>query len=99
MNIRIFDLCYFPAGLLAEEAPKPLTRKEWLDNAKAVFAGYESIRKLSREEKEAACCVMECIEILFAAYFVGNEDTKLTDRAYKIYRFLRNCEEDLKRAL
>ncbi|MDE6926953.1 MAG: hypothetical protein K2P59_17195 [Acetatifactor sp.] len=46
-NIRIFDLCYFLAGLLAEETSEAFTRREWLENVEAVLAGYESITKLS----------------------------------------------------
>ena len=61
--VRIFDLCYFLAGLPAEEAEDAFTKDEWLKIVKAVAAGYESISKLSAKEKSAVPCVMECIEI------------------------------------
>ncbi len=95
-NIRIFDLCYFLAGLLAEEPPEAFTREEWLEIVKAVIAGYESVTKLSGQEKGAVCCVMECIEILFAAYFIGEQDIKSAEDARRIFGFIQNSEEDLK---
>lgn len=98
-NIRIFDLCYFLAGLLAEEPPEAFTREEWLEIVKTVIAGYESVTKLSRQEKAAACCVMECIEILFVAYFIGEQDIKLASDAYRIFTFIQSSGEDLKRCL
>lgn len=67
-NIRIFDICYFLTGLLAEETDDTFTKMEWIENVKSVIAGYESILLLSEKEKEAIPCVMESIEILFAAY-------------------------------
>ncbi len=91
-NIRIFDLCYFLAGLLAEETREAFTRAEWLENVQAVMEGYESVTRLTEAEKEAACCVMECIEILFAAYFTGKQDTKLAEDAYRIFCFIRDSE-------
>ena len=94
-NIRIFDICYFLAGLLAEEMPEPFTKEEWIKDVRAAVAGYESIEKFSREEKEAIPCVMECIEILFAAYSAGLDDAKGAEAAYGIFRFIQGCEGDI----
>lgn len=41
----------------------------------------------------------ECIEILFAAYFSGIQDTKLAKDACRILDFIRDCEEDLAKIL
>lgn len=94
-NIRIFDVCYFLTGLLAEETDIAFTRAEWIENVKEVIAGYESIICVSRKEKDAIPCVMECIEILFAAYYAGMGDTKHADDAYRVFRFIKNCETDI----
>ena len=69
-NIRIFDVCYFLTGLLSEETDDVFTREEWLASVKAVIAGYESVNPLSEKEKSAVPCVMACIEMLCAAYFI-----------------------------
>lgn len=91
-NIRIFDICYFLTGLLAEETEEPFTKNEWLENVKAVIAGYESVMSLSANEKKAIPCVMECIEILFAAYFTGSKDAACAYDACHIFHFIQNCE-------
>ena len=96
-NIRIFDICYFLAGLLAEETDDAFTKIEWIENAKSVIAGYESIINLS--EKYAIPCVMECIEILFVAYFINMNDTKHANDAYNVFRFIQNCESEIKNAI
>ena len=90
-NIRIFDICYFLAGLLAEETDDAFTQKEWLENVKSVIAGYESIIPLSAKEKSAIPCVMECIEILCTAYFISIKDTKQANDAYHIFHYIQNC--------
>lgn len=91
-NIRIFDICYFLTGLLAEETEDAFTKTEWLEVVTAVISGYESIHRLSKEEKQAIPCVMACIEILFAAYFIGLNDTEHADEACQILRFVQTCE-------
>lgn len=98
-NIRIFDICYFLAGLLAEENGDTFTKAEWIENVKSVIAGYDSILALSQKEKHAIPCVMECIEILFVAYFIGMDDTKHANDAYNVFRFIQNCEWDIKTAI
>lgn len=91
-NIRIFDLCYFLAGLLAEEMQEPFTKEEWRKNAAAAIAGYESIEKLSVLERAALPCVMECIEILFAAYSIRMNDAEGARAAYGISQFIQNIK-------
>lgn len=95
-NIRIFDICYFLTGLLAEEIENTFTQKEWMESVKSVIAGYESIIPLSAKEKEAIPCVMECIEILCAAYFISMKDTKCANDAYHIFHFVQDCESNIK---
>lgn len=98
-NIRIFDICYFLTGLLAEETNNALTKDEWLEIVRSVVAGYESIMNLSVKEKNAIPCVMECIEILCAAYFISIKDTKHANDASAIFRFVRNCEQEILNAV
>ncbi len=94
-NIRIFDLGYFLAGLLAEELREPFTKEEWSKDVEAAIAGYESVEKLSARERAAIPCVMECIEILFAAYFIGMGDAECARSACGIFHFIQGCESDM----
>lgn len=94
-NIRIFDICYFLTGLLSEESDNAFTQREWLASVKSAAAGYESNNPLSSEEKKAVPCVMECIEMLCAAYFIRVKDTKRAADACQILRMIQNCEKDI----
>ena len=98
-NIRIFDLCYFLAGLLSEETEQPLTRTEWLASIKAAVTGYEETTALSPEEKASLPCTMECIEILFTAYYLRTKATKQAASACELFRFIKSCEHDIARAI
>lgn len=98
-NIRIFDLCYFLAGLLAEETETPLTNAEWIGMIHAVIAGYENINRLSQAEKQAIPCVMESIEILFAAFYISQQDTKHVADASRVFHQIQDCETDIARTL
>ena len=98
-NIRIFDICYFLTGLLAEETEESLTKTEWIEIVKSAIAGYESMILLSKEEKGAIPCVMACIEILCGAYFININDTKHAHDASQVFRFIQNYERDIKRAI
>ena len=91
-NIRIFDICYFLTGLLAEETDDAFTETEWMESVRSVTAGYESISKLSAQDKEAVPCVMESIEILFMAYFISVNDTKQAEDALDVLRFIQNTD-------
>lgn len=98
-NIRIFDPAYFLTGLLAQEGGSKLSTQEWLEITASVLSGYESVDGLKQEEKAALPCVMESIEILFAAYFasVGNPDTAA--EAAKLFHRIRGAEDRIRKAL
>lgn len=91
-NIRIFDICYFLLGLLSRQEDLKITGEEWLGYLRDVFLGYEKVLKLSEAEKEAVPYVMECIELLFVAYFEGADDPLCADDAYGIFTFLKQQE-------
>lgn len=96
-NIRIFDLCYFMLGLLSEEEMLDITEEQWFDILRHFFAGYELECELLAEEKQAVPYVMESIELLFAAWFMEQNDIKCAEDAMKIYQFVeKNMEGILK---
>lgn len=92
-NIRIFDLCYFLLGLLSEEEKLSVTGVRWFELVKDVFKGYERKCILLPEEKEAVPYVMECIELLFVAYFNNVNDTVCAENAKKIFEFVAENED------
>lgn len=94
-NIRIFDICYFLTGLLSEDTDDTFTQTEWLESVTSVIAGYETLLLLSAKEKAAIPCVMKCIEILCAAYFIRTNDTKHARDCSHICDFIQSCEDKL----
>lgn len=98
-NIRIFDLCYFLLGLLSEEEGLKMTEETWFGFLRDVFAGYEGSLKLSEAEKKAVPYVMECIELLFIAYFDNEKDDSCAENAYELYEFVRRRENRIRKSL
>lgn len=94
-NIRIFDLCYFVLGLLSEEEEIEISRETWLDFVKDVFDGYGRKLPLSEKEKQAVPYVMECIELLFTAWFMEENDVSCAENAYEIFEFVRDEEKQI----
>ena len=75
-------------GLLSEEESFKITEETWFNILENVFDGYESIQKLTSAEKKAIPYVMECIELLFAAWFEDQNDECLAKNAVKICEFV-----------
>ncbi len=94
-NIRIFDLCYFLLSVLSEKEKFEITDEKWFDFAKNVFAGYNRTLELTAEEKQSAVFVMECIELLFLAYYEGQEDFASAKSSYNILKFINGNEKKI----
>ena len=93
-NIRIFDLCYFVLGLLSEEEEIDITNEEWFKIVKDVFDGYNQKIPLVDDELKAIPYVMKSIELLFAAWFLQQNDMKRVEDAIKIFRFVDDNMEN-----
>jgi len=52
--------------------------------------------QLSEEEKQAVPYVMQAIELLFAAWFLGEQDTKCAENAMQIYDFVEHNTDRIK---
>lgn len=94
-NIRIFDLCYFVLGLLSEEEIPDIAKEWWFEILRCFFAGYDSECELLAEEKMEVPYVMESIELLFAAWFMDQNDMKCAEDAMEIYRFVKKHKEKI----
>ena len=98
-NIRIFDLCYFLLGLLSEEEKLKITKEQWFDMVNKVFRGYERKNPLSEAEKRAVPYVMECIELLFVAWFLKQKDVSCAENAVGIYEFVVENEQRIRNSI
>ena len=98
-NIRIFDLCYFVLSVLSEKEKFQIENEKWFDFVKNVFSAYNKILPLTLEEKESAVYVMECIELLFLAFFDGEEDSALAKSTYDVFKFINSNERRITKAI
>lgn len=98
-NIRILDLCYFVLSVLSEKDKFEITTEKWFDFVKNVFKGYNKIITLTKEEKECAVLVMECIELLFLAYYEGQEDSALAKSTYDIFNFINKNKKQISKII
>lgn len=98
-NIRIFDLCYFSLSVLSEKEKFEINEEKWFEFIKNVFSGYGQIVELKAAEKEVVVYVMECIELLFLAYFEGQEDSALAKSAYDVFKFIHTNEKRIAKAI
>lgn len=94
-NIRLFDLCYFMLGLLSGEEVIEISYNEWFMVLGQVFSGYSQIIELSEQEIVAVSYVMEAIELLFGAWFIGQNDNACARDAIKIYEFVCNNRDKI----
>lgn len=69
-NIRIFDPCYAATSILSEgfEEKDSVKLDKWMENFENIIIGYDSVCKLSKEEKDAIPYVVYAIQIIFVAY-------------------------------
>ena len=98
-NIRVFDLCYFVLSVLSEKEKFEITEEKWFEFVKNVFAGYNKIIALTSEEKASAVYVMECIELLFLAYFEGQDDSALAQKTYSVFKFISSNERRITKTI
>lgn len=87
-NIRIFDLCYFLAGLLARETGAQMGLP-WSRIVRETVDAYDRINPLTSEEKSAIPLVMQAIELLFAGYFLSIQDTICAADAIRVLHRIR----------
>ena len=91
-NIRIFDLCYFVLGIWSEQDKMDINKEKWFRLVKDVFNSYGEKMNLLTKEKVVVPYVMECIELLFVAYFIKENDIVCAEKAMKIFEFVQRNE-------
>lgn len=98
-NIRIFDLCYFMLGLLLEDEENKVDETQWFQYLKNLVKGYASVIPISIIERKSIPLVMECIELLFVAYFIGEKDERAMRDSLKLYEFCKDNCNKIKRSV
>jgi len=77
-NIRIFDPCYAATAILSESFAQNDSEKlgKWIIVFENIIAGYDSVCKLSNEEKQAIPYVVFSIQMICVVYFSGMDKYK-----------------------
>jgi Ser/Thr protein kinase RdoA (MazF antagonist) len=88
-DVRLFDIAYFLLGQLLEQKDLLAIRDKWFAFIHQFLSGYESITLLEREEKEALPFMMQCIELLFIAYWEQQTNQNAALESVRIFRFLK----------
>lgn len=85
-NMRIFDICYLATSILAEPE---MDNELWLAQYQDLIEGYNSVIKLTDDEKKALPYMMYSIQMIVIAYFATQDGyDNLALKNYKILSWL-----------
>jgi Ser/Thr protein kinase RdoA (MazF antagonist) len=87
-DARLFDMAYFLLGQLLGQKDLMAIKDEWLTFVSQFLGGYESITVLETDEKEALLLMMQCIELLFVAFWKQRANQEAADETIRIFRFI-----------
>jgi len=87
-DVRIFDCAYFLSGLLAnvQGSLDGTTIDRWMVLCSSFLNGYRNVAPWSNAEREAFPYLLACIEILFIASSLRNNQPELARVAHNLYR-------------
>ena len=74
-NVRIFDPCYAATAILSETFEDGNSDKfmKWISVLKEMIAGYDSVVKLTEEEKQAVPYIILANQFISTAYFADKD--------------------------
>ena len=74
-NVRIFDPCYAATAILSEtfEAGNEEKLSRWINVMKEIMCGYDSVVKMTEEEKTAIPYIILSNQFIATAYFSGKD--------------------------
>ncbi|MGN1188754.1 MAG: helix-turn-helix domain-containing protein [Lachnospiraceae bacterium] len=74
-NVRIFDPCYAATAILSEtfEAGNDEKINRWINVMKEIMCGYDSVVKMTEEEKTAIPYIILSNQFISTAYFFGKD--------------------------
>jgi Ser/Thr protein kinase RdoA (MazF antagonist) len=99
INARIFDLCYMALSFLIDNTGDQVKTEKWFEILGSITSGYNSVIPLTSIEKKAMPVMMVAIEMLFVAYFVGQNNEELANGAGKMLMWLWGNREKISKVL
>ncbi|HEX3076664.1 MAG TPA: phosphotransferase [Lachnospiraceae bacterium] len=98
-NVRVFDIAYFLWNTYFAIAIPEEDTEKWYICISKLIEGYESVTPLLGIEKDRLVNVMECIELLFLAYFLGHDEVQFAKEAGTLYYFARDNRDRIKKSI
>lgn len=97
-NLRIFDPCYTATAVLSENFDRTMQEPEkWFTIFHSIIDGYDSVVKLSVEEKQAIPYVIFAIQFICVNYFHGRKKYKeLAEINLKMLKWLVKNKDSLR---
>ena len=79
-NVRVYDPCYAATAILSEtfSADTAMNPHQWLDIYRSILLGYDSVAKLTADERTAVPYVLFANQLICTAWF--SEQTKYTEQ-------------------
>ena len=87
-DARLFDLAYFLLGQLLGQEDLEAVQEQWFAFIDRFIEGYESLTILDACERETLPLMMQCIELLFAAYWEQQGNREAGAETVNIFRFI-----------
>ena len=98
-NVRIYDVCYATTAILSESfmASDEIKLKKWLEIYKNIIWGYDSVAKLTENEREAMPYVLLANQFVCVAWFSEQEKyQEVFETNKKMTKWLVENFEELK---
>ena len=89
-DARLFDIAYFLIGQLTGYKDCMAIKKKWIRFISQFLSGYESIIVLENDEKKALPLMMQCIELLFTAFWQQKANQEAAAETLRIFKFVKH---------
>lgn len=89
-DARLFDIAYFLAGQLLGYKDLMAIKHKWIRFISRFLSGYESMIILENNEKKALPLMIQCIELLFIAFWQQQENQEAAAKTLRIFKFVEH---------
>ena len=89
-DARLFDIAYFLSGQLLGSKDLMAIKNKWIRFVSLFLSGYESINVLENDEKKALPLMIQCIELLFIAFWQQQANQEAAADTLRIFEFMEH---------
>ena len=89
-DARLFDIAYFLSGQLSGQKDLMAIKHKWIRFISQFLSGYESIIVLENDEKKALPLMIQCIELLFIAFWQQQANQEAAADMVRIFKFVEH---------